>query len=475
MSGPRWDIPNTWAWTIADSISQIIGGGTPTASNPENFTENGIPWITPADLTGYHQKYISRGKRDLTQQGYATSSASLMPAGTVLFSSRAPIGYCVISENEVSTNQGFKSFLPENGVFPEYLYYYLKSSVEYIDTLASGTTFREISGTKAQQISIPLPPTAEQQRIVAKIDALFARSSRAREALAAIPALIDRYRQAVLAAAFRGDLTADWREAQRPAAPKIVARNPIDGRAKDLPALPDAWEWRAVGDLADISGGLTKNQKRHQLPRKMPYLRVANVYANELRLDEIAEIGVTPGEAEKLRLKNGDLLIVEGNGSLDQIGRVALWTDEVAGCGHQNHIIRARPLPNIVPKFVLYWLLSPLGRNAIQAVASSSSGLHTLSISKVSGLPIPFCSPDEMQAVVERIEVQLSALDKGGAEYYRASALIDRLDQSILDKAFSGRLVPQDPADEPAAQLLERIRAARAAARNPKRGRRARG
>lgn len=471
MSG---DLPKGWVETSIGSITAPYASIDPTKTPNKIFRYIDIGSID-------NERLEIKGTKEFLGKDAPSRARRLISFGDTIFSTVRTylrnIAFIQETHEGYLTSTGIAILRPVPGVVPQFLFRYV-SSQPFVDAVSQGmdgTMYPAINDSDLDAHLIPLPPTAEQHRIVAKIDALFARSSRAREALAAIPALIDRYRQAVLAAAFRGDLTADWREAQRPAAPKIVARNPIDGRAKDLPALPDAWEWRAVGDLADISGGLTKNQKRHQLPRKMPYLRVANVYANELRLDEIAEIGVTPGEAEKLRLKSGDLLIVEGNGSLDQIGRVALWTDEVAGCGHQNHIIRARPLPNIVPKFVLYWLLSPLGRNAIQAVASSSSGLHTLSISKVSGLPIPFCSPDEMQAVVERIEVQLSALDKGGAEYYRASALIDRLDQSILDKAFSGRLVPQDPADEPAAQLLERIRAARAAAPNPKRGRRARG
>src|ERR1035441_5980658 len=95
----RWAIPETWSWTVASEIAQIIGGGTPSTTDPKNFDNGGIPWITPADLTGYREKMISRGARNITEKGLRESGARLMPAGTVLFSSRAPIGYVAIADN----------------------------------------------------------------------------------------------------------------------------------------------------------------------------------------------------------------------------------------------------------------------------------------------------------------------------------------------------------------------------------------
>src|SRR5690606_35514368 len=116
-----------------------------------NYDGGTIPWITPADLSGYTEKYIERGRRNITEKGLNGSSARLMPEGTVLFSSRAPIGYVAIARNPVSTNQGFKSFVPHDGVDPEYLYYYLKRAKELALKLASGTTFPEISGKNAKK------------------------------------------------------------------------------------------------------------------------------------------------------------------------------------------------------------------------------------------------------------------------------------------------------------------------------------
>ena len=212
MSEERWAIPKTWKWVRAGEISEIIGGSTPPSRDTENFQENGIPWLTPSDLTGYEETYISKGKRDLSQKGYNASGAKIMPTGAVLFSSRAPIGYCVIASNPISTNQGFKSLVLMGGVVPDFVRYYLVSAKEYAESISSGTTFKELSGGRMSTMPIPIAPLTEQRRIVAKLDRLLARSRSAREELERIPKLCDRYRQAVLASACSGRLTADWRK-----------------------------------------------------------------------------------------------------------------------------------------------------------------------------------------------------------------------------------------------------------------------
>jgi type I restriction enzyme, S subunit len=232
--------------------------------------------------------------------------------------------------------------------------------------------------------------------------------------------------------------------------------------------LPANWRWQAISELMGISGGLTKNPKRSAMAVRRPYLRVANVYANELRLAEIAETGCTEKEFEKTKLVAGDLLVVEGNGSLEQIGRVAIWNDEVRDCSHQNHLIRARPSEIVEPRYALFWLLSPAGREAIETVASSSSGLHTLSITKVGGLPIPLCAKPEQIAIVSLIEKAFAWIERLAAANARRQ--VDHLDQAILAKAFRGELLPQDPNDEPASVLLARIWAERQSGATPAAG-----
>ena len=182
-------------------IGKIVSGATPKTSIPEHYGGN-IAWITPADLSGYQEKYISRGARNITQAGYDSCSTQLMPAGTVLFSSRAPIGYVAIAQNPICTNQGFKSIVPNESVDSEYLFYQLKYLRKQIQEMGSGTTFKEISAQTLGEVRIVVPSIPEQKRIVARIEELFSELDNGVETLQKTKQQLAVYRQAVLKEAF---------------------------------------------------------------------------------------------------------------------------------------------------------------------------------------------------------------------------------------------------------------------------------
>jgi len=170
-----YDIPESWHWCRLQDLGVIVAGGTPSSSDPGNFCEEGgVPWITPADMRACTQgKFISRGARNLTERGLSSCSAQLMPKGTVVFSSRAPIGYVAIAANTLSTNQGFKSLAPGIHELSEFVRLYLMYAGPLIDAVAPGTTFKEVSGAFMAAYPVPLPPLAEQHRIVARVDELM--------------------------------------------------------------------------------------------------------------------------------------------------------------------------------------------------------------------------------------------------------------------------------------------------------------
>jgi type I restriction enzyme S subunit len=346
---------------------------------------------------------------------------------------------------------------------------------------------------------LPLAPLAEQHRIVAKIEELVSELDAGVELLKKLKAKLKRYRQAVLKAAVEGKLTKDWREAHQgelePASVllerilkerrekweaeqlaqmkakgktpkddswKLKYKEPVAPDTSDLPELPKGWVWANIEIIGEVSGGLTKNSKRDKLPLKMPYLRVANVYADSLQLDDVKQIGINQAEIDRVLLEKGDLLVVEGNGSIDQIGRVALWDGSISPCLHQNHLIKVRFQLIEIAKYVLLWLLSVDGRKQITRVASSTSGLHTLSLSKVAVLPVPLPPLTEQPKIVEAVERFLSVIDELEKVINQNLKRAEKLRQSILKKAFEGKLVPQDPTDEPADKLLERIKAEKA-------------
>ena len=169
-----FEIPGTWQWLRLGDVGAIAGGGTPR-SEESSFWSDGrdIPWVTPADMRSQSSRYISRGKRDITSSGLSRSSAQMLPAGSVLFSSRAPIGHVGIAANSLSTNQGFKSCVPFIQAMSDYLCVFLKYAGPDIDTQAAGTTFKEVSGKQFALIPVSIPPLAEQQRIVDKVDELM--------------------------------------------------------------------------------------------------------------------------------------------------------------------------------------------------------------------------------------------------------------------------------------------------------------
>ena len=150
-ANPVWQIS-----TISD-LGTVVGGSTPSKTKPEYYTNNGIAWITPKDLSINKSKFISHGENDITELGLKNSSATVMPKGTVLFSSRAPIGYIAIASNEVTTNQGFKSVIPYSEIGTAFVYFFLKHSLPVIESAASGSTFKEISGSAMKNISAIIP------------------------------------------------------------------------------------------------------------------------------------------------------------------------------------------------------------------------------------------------------------------------------------------------------------------------------
>ena len=153
-------------------IGTVYSGGTPSTKKA-NYWDGNIAWITPKDLANYSEKYISHGERSITQEGLKSSSATIVPKGSVLMSSRAPIGYVVIAKNDVTTNQGFKSILcDESKCLNEYMYYWIKSNTDYIKSKANGSTFKEISGTSFKNLDIVLPDLEIQKKIVRILSAL---------------------------------------------------------------------------------------------------------------------------------------------------------------------------------------------------------------------------------------------------------------------------------------------------------------
>jgi type I restriction enzyme S subunit len=206
----------------------------------------------------------------------------------------------------------------------------------------------------------------------------------------------------------------------------------------------------------------------------VPYLRVANVQRGALDLSVIKKVAVTQSEADSLYLRSGDILLNEG-GDRDKLGRGWVWSGEISDCIHQNHVFRARLVDGGHSSKYISFYTNEFGQDYFFEHGTQTTNLASISKSKLASLPIPLAPAEEQAEIVKLLEGALTRADRVETEAARARALLDRLKDAILTKAFKGELVPEDPNDEPASALLERIKAARSqqAQSQPKRGRKA--
>lgn len=164
-------IPEGWKECRLEDIAEVVGGGTPKTDIAE-YWNGEIPWITPRDLSNFKGRYISKGERNISEKGLITSSAKILPKGTILLSTRAPVGYLAIAENDITTNQGFRSLVPFNNTDNIFLFYLLKNNVEYLKSQATGTTFGELAGSVLKSLIFPVPPLPEQRAIAEVLSSL---------------------------------------------------------------------------------------------------------------------------------------------------------------------------------------------------------------------------------------------------------------------------------------------------------------
>jgi type I restriction enzyme, S subunit len=318
---------------------------------------------------------------------------------------------------------------------------------------AGGTTRQRVAGGRVKQLVVPVPPLPEQRRIVAKIDRLFAKSKRARDHLDHIPRLVEKYKQAILAAAFRGDLTREWRHKYGRDAQWLTRR--LDELIYDGPT--NGWSPKSG---PDAQGALA--------------LKLTATTSGYLRLDDVAvkRIYETPSPTSVCWLKPGDLLVQRSN-TIEYVGAAAIFDGPANTYIYPDLMMRVRIKDEIDRKYVWKFLNAEPARRYFRERATGTAGnMPKINGETLRSLPV-FLPPttEERSEIIRRIESAFAWIDRLASQAASARTLIGHLDQAILAKAFRGELVPQDPADEPAGVLLDRIRAARSIDA-PARGRR---
>jgi type I restriction enzyme S subunit len=392
----------------------------------------------------------------------------------------------------------FHVLRPFGGILSEYIYRYLRQESFRRAAAAnmSGTAGQlRVPADYIKSVELPLAPLAEQRRIVAKIEALFEQSRAARQALDRIPPLLKKFRQSILASAFRGDFTRDWREQHPDIEPASVLLERIraerlrryqeevkkaKAEGRRLPRrptttalakvaesarfdAPKGWEWATISDLVtpDLGGrpfvtSGSRGWAKYYSTTGDKFIRSENINTNHLRLDDAVCVQVPRGgEAERTRVSPGDVLLtITGN----NIGRAATVPRGVSQAYVSQHVAIIRLDKSIQPEYVWLWLMAEVtGQRQLRGFYYGQTK-PGLSLEQIKAVAIALPPESEQHVIINRVK-ELSVLaDHIEKRLAEAWVRVNKLDQSILARAFRGELVSQDPNDEPAAILLGRIR-----------------
>ncbi|GDX76603.1 restriction endonuclease subunit S [Cyanobium sp.] len=359
-----------WPKAYLGDVAQVVSGATPKSS-VDHYWDGDIPWITPADLSGLEEKEVSVTARLITEAGLSSCSSRILPPRSVLFSSRAPIGHVAINTVPMATNQGFKSFVPDQEILSsDFLYWWLKSNEVYLQSLGRGATFKEVSKEIVEAIEIPLPPLEEQRRIAAILD----KASQLTEACASHQAAHRRMGESLFIQAFGEPRT-----------------NPFD--------LPSA----RLGAIADCQLGKMLDKKRQSGCSKKPYLRNANVRWFEIDTSDVLFMDIGDHEIDRFGVYQGDLLVCEGG----EPGRSAIWKGGNGVIGFQKALHRLRADRHKVLPEYLNWALWMFAQRGLLSDRITSATIAHLTREKLVNINI-LIPPLPVQ---ERFSRQLEALN----------------------------------------------------------------
>jgi type I restriction enzyme S subunit len=490
-----FQIPVAWTWCRLSDVGAIIGGGTPPSADADNFTSggSGTAWLTPADLGKHTSLYVSHGARDLTSQGLRSSSATLMPRGSVLFTSRAPIGYTAIAANAVSTNQGFKSVVPFIPACNLYIAVYFRAFGQWIDGKASGTTFREVSGKIVASLPFPLPPLAEQHRIVAKVDELMAlcdrleaartERERRRDRLAAAslhclnngedaesfherasfhlrylpllttrPEHIQQLRQTILNFAVRGQLVPQDPN-DEPAAElleRIKMKKALlikDGalrKEKPLPPvvkdeapfpIPTTWSWARIGTCSLLTEYGTSAKSDH-VENGIPVLKMGDVRDGKLHLGGQKKIPRSIEDLPQLFLKRFDLLYNRTN-SAELVGKTGIYLGDDDVYTFASYLIRIRFLIDLAsPIYANLAMNAPYFRKTqILPELQQQCGQANVNGTKLRNMVIPVPPLAEQRRIVAKVDELMSLCNRLEVQVRDGQVIQRHLTDAVLHVA----------------------------------------
>lgn len=492
----KGQLPSSWVYADIAALAKIEMGQSPDS----------IYYNDECDGLPFFQGKTEFGPRYPVVRKWCSEPKKVAEAGDILLSIRAPVGPSNIALERSAIGRGLAAIGAETSVSQPYLFYFFRHIESWLSSQGTGSTFAAISGDFLRAIQVPVAPAAEQTRIVAKLEELLSDLDAGVAELKAAQKKLVQYRQSLLKAAVEGALTSEWRAARSAAnaGPAQVADEaesgaqllsrilterrsrwqtrqlakfqaqgktppkdwqakypePVAPYTKGLPELPVGWVWATVEQLGDIQLGRQRSPDKVTGLNPAPYIRAANITEQGIDFSDVLEMDFNDRERETFQLKSGDVLLTEASGSPQHVGRPVIWPNVEGLYCFQNTVIRFSPL-GVTSEFA-FQLFSAWQKLGVFRRLSGGVGINHLSAGKFSALAVPLPSVDEQTELVRALSVAFDSLasQEQTINYSLKQSAAQR--KNILQAAFSGQLVPQDPADEPASALLAQIRVQRA-------------
>ncbi len=457
-------LPKSWIKTDLTNLFKIVGGGTPSTTKSE-YWGKGTPWITSADIQGQREITI---KRFVTPTGIQESATNEVPGGTLLVATRVGLGKTAIADGPICFSQDLQGLMPRcDLILPTYSLYYLGFALQHLRFEGRGTTISGITKKQLEDVQFPLAPYKEQLRISTQIGELFSELDKGVEALRTARAQLKVYRQAMLKHAFEGKLTADWREENQhklESTEKLLARIKQEGRSSappptgsnrfaNLPPLPEGFVYTPLSCLGEISRGKSKHRPRNAAELfggPYPFIQTGEIKAADRVIRRHSKTYSERGLAQSKLWPKGTLCITIAANIAETaiLGFEGCFPDSVVGFTASKKLV--------VPEYVELFINSVRARIEAYAPATAQKNIN---LSTLENLFVPVCSPEEQRVLVDKLETVFSVLENKREAIDNCLVATDTLRQSILKKAFAGQLVRQDPEDEPASVLLDKISA----------------
>ena len=410
-----------WRVTKIGTVCTLIGGGTPPRKHPEYFGED-IVWLTPSEIHKTKLKQIYGSREKITNLGLKHSSAKLIPAGAVLLTTRASIGYVAIAGTRVTTNQGFTSFVCSDSVYNFYLAYWLRRNQRLLNLKARGTTFKEISKSSLREFNIPLPPIAEQKQIVGKIESIFTKIDAVKNHLEKIQMILKQARQSVLKATFGGKLLSLDRQNQ--------------GKSR--------YRRIALGDI--ISPSTTRFNP--MCSKSLKCVGLEHIESNTGKLLNHIDSKLT--SSTKSVFFKGDILY----------GRLRPYLNKVCVANIDGvcstDILVFSQQPGVESRYLAYCMLSA---EFVTYTKLHSSGVQhpRVKYSDIARYEIPLPSYGDQIRLVTKIDAIFNEIESIEKHTTNAVSLLDSLKYSVLKQAFDGKLTSQYLDGESSTSSLEKI------------------